>query len=95
MTDALVEIYVSGACQLIRDVQLYQSLNGNGNFHKLLSDNDYHLIQASFGELQSYSWGFVLIQSLSKLLPEYCLSVKQIVYIHSLQWHMFVGCLAL
>ena len=32
----------------------------------LLSDNGYLLIQAFFQVLQSYSWGFALIQSLSK-----------------------------
>ena len=32
----------------------------------LLSDNGYLLIQAFFQALQSYSWGFALIQSLSK-----------------------------
>ena len=30
------------------------------------SDNGYLLIQAFFQALQSYSWGFALIQSLSK-----------------------------
>ena len=33
----------------------------------LLSDDGYLLIQAFFQALQSYSWGFALIQSLSKL----------------------------
>ena len=32
----------------------------------LLSDHGYLLFQAFFQALQSYSWGFVLIQSLSK-----------------------------
>ena len=34
----------------------------------LLSDYGYLLIQAFFQALQSYSWGFALIQSLSELL---------------------------
>ena len=33
----------------------------------LLSDHGYLLIQAFFQALQSYSWGFALIQSVSKV----------------------------
>ena len=37
----------------------------------LLSDHGYPLIQALFQALQSYSWGFVLIQSLSEQPSNY------------------------